>query len=108
MNPTLSSSTPSIVPCIPVSKSDEVKTETRQRWVRRILSGLLPSPMYQALVLLVTLTVLSFGAWGATGMRQRFDPFLLIPQDSYLSEFIQVNDEYYSPYRGWAADVYTR
>jgi len=96
----------SIVPCISVSKSEEVKSETR-RWVRTILSTLLPSSIYKMVVLFVTLAILSFGAWGVTGMRQRFDPFLLIPQDSYLAEFIQVNDEYYSPYSGWSADVYT-
>ena len=72
-----------------------------------MLSALLPHPAYQTFVLLVTMAILAIGGWGASGIRQKFDPFLLIPQDSYLANFIRVNDEFYTPYDGWHAEVYT-
>merc|ERR1719347_1141930 len=40
-------------------------------------------------------------------MKQKFDPLLLLPQESYLSEFISVNDRFYTPYRGWKVEIFT-
>ena len=49
------------------------------------------------------------GVWsvGLHSYPTLFDPFLLLPADSYLSRFIAVNDEYFDPYRGWSAEIYT-
>merc|ERR1719228_1457070 len=39
-------------------------------------------------------------------MKQKFDPVLLLPSESYLREWITVQTEYY-PQDGWVADVYS-
>ena len=80
----------SILPCISLSQTTEITTDPYQDRLRSLLSWLLPLRSYQALVVVVSALLLGVSAWGATGIRQKFDPFLLIPQDSYMTRFIQV------------------
>ena len=80
----------SILPCISLSQTTDSTTDPSQDRLRSLLSWMLPLRSYQALVLMVSALLLGISAWGATGIRQKFDPFLLIPQDSYMTRFIQV------------------
>eukprot|EP00092_Neocalanus_flemingeri_P063022 GFUD01076156.1.p1 GENE.GFUD01076156.1~~GFUD01076156.1.p1 ORF type:complete len:598 (-),score=161.58 GFUD01076156.1:7-1800(-) len=81
----------------------ESVTRTVLSWYRTLLS----STVYRLAIVVTSLCCLACGVWGATLIRHKFDPFLLLPADSYLSQFIALNDQYYNPYRGWAAEVYT-
>ena len=39
-------------------------------------------------------------------IRQKFEPELLLPAESYLRRWINLHDEWY-PENGWTADIYT-
>ena len=85
----------------------EVVQKTVKQYVMTWYRALLSSTVYRVVIVLTSLCCLAFGVWGFTLIRYKFDPFLLLPSDSYLSRFISLTDEYYDPYRGWAAEVYT-
>lgn len=74
--------------------------------VMKYYGKLLSSKVFKVITVLLTVTLLAFGAWGWTGIKQKFDPVLLLPSDSYLREWIRVQQEYY-PKDGWVADVYS-
>ena len=67
---------------------------------------LLSSVIFKFLVIVFTLGMLGFGIWGSILIRQKFDPVLLLPSDSYLREWLNVHDELY-PDNGWGAEIYT-
>ena len=50
--------------------------------------------------------LLAFGVWGWTGIKQKFVPVFLLPSESYLREWIRVQEEFY-PQNGWGAEVYS-
>ena len=50
------------------------------------------------LVLLVTGGLLSLGVYGSVHIVQRFDPNRMLPQDSYLSKWIKIQQDYYTEY----------
>ena len=54
------------------------------------------------MTMLITITLLVFGAWGCCKMKYLFDPALLHPSDSYM----RAQKEFY-PQSGWVADVYS-
>jgi len=86
--------------------SQEEETGCRRyalSWYRSLLS----SSLYKVVIITISLCCLAFGVWGATLIRHKFDPLLLLPSHSYLSHFIAVNDQHYNPYRAWSAEVYT-
>eukprot|EP00092_Neocalanus_flemingeri_P006120 GFUD01006591.1.p1 GENE.GFUD01006591.1~~GFUD01006591.1.p1 ORF type:complete len:999 (+),score=194.12 GFUD01006591.1:266-3262(+) len=74
--------------------------------VMKYYAKLLSSTIFKVITVIVTVILLGFGAWGWTGMKQKFDPVLLLPSESYLREWIRVQKEYY-PDNGWSADVYS-
>ena len=78
-------------------------TQSVIRWYRALIS----CKVYRVVIVLTSMCCLACGVWGFTLIRHKFDPFLLLPADSYLSRFIAVNDEYFDPYRGWSAEIYT-
>jgi len=67
---------------------------------------LLSSVIFKFLVIVFTLGILAIGLWGSILIRQKFDPVLLLPSDSYLREWLNVHDELY-PDNGWGAEIYT-
>jgi len=74
--------------------------------VMKYYARLLSSKTFKVFTMILTVGLLAFGAWGWTGMKQKFDPVLLLPSESYLREWIRVQQEYY-PENGWTADVYS-
>jgi len=74
--------------------------------VMKYYAKLLTSTIFKVLIVILTATLLAFGVWGWTGIKQKFDPVLLLPSESYLREWIRVQQEFY-PQNGWGAEVYS-
>ena len=74
--------------------------------VMKYYARLLSSTIFKVITVILTVSLLAFGVWGWIGIKQKFDPFLLLPSESYLREWIRVQQEYY-PDNGWSADVYS-
>ena len=81
------------------------QTDYGQLIVKKYAS-LLSSALFKASVIIFTLGMFGFGIWGSVLIRQKFDPTLLLPSDSYLRDFLSVHDELY-PNNGWTAYIYT-
>jgi len=69
-------------------------------------SKLLSKWVYKVFIILVSLGFLGVGAWGATLIKQKFDPVLLLPSESYLRKWLHENEVLY-PSNGWSTPVYT-
>ena len=67
---------------------------------------LLGSAFYKAVIILISLTCLGFGIYGWIEIKQIFYPFLLMPSDSYLRQWIRTHKDNY-PDEGWVADMYS-
>ena len=50
----------------------------------------------KVLVLLISGGLLSVGVYGSVNIVQRFDPNRMLPQDSYLSRWINIQQDYYA------------
>merc|ERR1712038_1047689 len=74
--------------------------------VMKYYAKLLSSTVFKVVTILITITMLVCGGWGWWEMKQKFDPVLLLPAESYLREWIRVQKEFY-PQDGWVADVYS-
>ena len=63
--------------------------------------------LLQILVLVITGTLLSVGVYGSIHIVQRFDPNRMLPQDSYLSKWIKIQQDYYAEYgfQVWVSTV---
>ena len=61
---------------------------------------------YKLTVLLISAGLLSLGIMGWANIVHRFDPELLLPAESYLREWIDLQHEFY-PKNGWSAEVYS-
>ena len=61
---------------------------------------LLSSVIFRCLVIIATLGFLAFGIWGSFLIRNKFDPILLLPSDSYLRQWLNVHDKFYHG-SGW-------
>ena len=75
-------------------------------WTVKKYGNLLSSVIFKIIVIVFTFGLLGFGIWGSILIRQKFDPTLLLPSDSYLRDFLSVHDELY-PNNGWTAYIYT-
>ena len=98
-------------PCVRHHKTrteDSQEQETGCRWyLMSWYRSLLSSSLSKVVIVTISLCCLAVGVWGATLIRHKFNPLLLLPSQSYLSHFIAVNDEYFSSYTAWSAEVYT-
>jgi len=74
--------------------------------VVKLYSKLLSSTIFKILILMMTLIFVGIGSWGWIDIKQKFDPFLLLPSDSYLREWIRAQNNFY-PEDGWVASVYS-
>ena len=61
---------------------------------------------YKLTVLTISAGFLAFGITGWASIVHRFDPVLLLPSESYLREWINLQTEFY-PENGWQAEVYS-
>ena len=75
-----------IIPCIVHKEYDPPACSTRQNGqvILEKYSKLIASYIYKAVVVVFTLGMISFGCWGSYLMRQKFQPELLMPAESYL------------------------
>ena len=62
--------------------------------------------MYKIIVITLTLVFMGCGIWGSVLIRQKFEPELLLPADSYMRQWKDLHDSSY-PENGWSAEVYT-
>jgi len=60
---------------------------------------------FKAIILLVTLGMFSVGLYGTLNMVIEFDPTKLLPEKTYLSDWITVHNREY-PKNGWEAYIY--
>ena len=74
--------------------------------VMKYYAKLLSSTIFKVVTIIITITLLVCGGWGWWEMKQKFDPVLLLPAESYLREWIRVQKEFY-PQDGWVAEVYS-
>jgi len=74
--------------------------------VIKVYGKLLSSTVFKVITVIATIGFLVFGIWGWVGMRQEFDPILLMPSDSYLREWLRIHETDY-PNNGWDAEVYS-
>ena len=61
---------------------------------------------YKLVILLVSGGFLACGITGWASIVHRFDPVLLLPSESYLREWINLQTEFY-PENGWQAELYS-
>ena len=97
-----------LFPCI-VHKDFEAsecsKKDRAESFVKSYLK-LLSSRIYQIVIIMLTLSFVGFGTWGSVLIRQKFEPELLLPADSYMRQWKNLHDSSY-PNNGWSAEVYT-
>ena len=67
---------------------------------------LLASTAYRLAVVAASLAFLAAGIYGCLQIRQKFNPVLFLPADSYLRRFVAAHDAAY-PSNGWSAELYT-
>jgi hypothetical protein len=70
-----------------------------------IYSKCLSSWIFKAAVFFISLAFLGIGIWGTLSIRQKFDPILLLPSESYMRKFVAAHDADF-PDNGWSADIY--
>ena len=63
------------------------------------------SPLYKALVITVAAALLSCGILGWSRIVQKFDPTLLLPAESYLRQWLQLNSQFYDSF--WSGEIYS-
>jgi len=62
--------------------------------------------LYKLLVLVISAGFLSCGITGWASIVHRFDPVLLLPAESYLRQWVDLQTEFY-PENGWQAEIYS-
>ena len=62
--------------------------------------------LYKTVVILISCGLLSVGVLGWTKIVHKFDPVLLLPAESYLRQWVDMNQEFY-PSHGWTAELYS-
>ena len=99
----------SLLPCLVHRQSEAGPSSlTSSRWRLRLFSvyeRMTASWLYKAGVLLLAAGLLSCGALGWAQIVQKFDPTLLLPADSYLREWLDLNQEVYDSF--WSGEIYS-
>ncbi len=96
------------IPCIK-HRSWQPSVFSQKDWGRFFMgkvAHLLRYRIVQAGVLFVTAACLGVGVWGTLQIRVEFDPILLLPADSYLRQWITINNDHF-PRNGWKATVFS-
>jgi hypothetical protein len=76
------------------------------RLARVAYTKLLSSLACRLVVIAASLAFLSAGIYGSLQIRQKFNPVLFLPADSYLRRWVETHDQAY-PSNGWSAEIYT-
>eukprot|EP00088_Acartia_fossae_P046862 TRINITY_DN5073_c0_g1_i2.p1 TRINITY_DN5073_c0_g1~~TRINITY_DN5073_c0_g1_i2.p1 ORF type:complete len:1105 (-),score=246.34 TRINITY_DN5073_c0_g1_i2:820-4134(-) len=98
----------SIVPCI-IHKDynvTPVNSIVKAPWIIRKYSKILASKVYRFSVIILSVGVVCVAAWGASMIKQKFDPNLLLPLDTYLRRYLEIGEDLF-PENGWDTQVYT-
>ena len=97
-----------IIPCYVHKKFDleQESTHRTKEKIRNVFSKVMDSFFYKTIVILISVVFVGFGVYGWIEIQQIFYPFLLMPSDSYLREWISNHKENY-PDDGWEAEVYS-
>ena len=101
----------SFLPCIahqdtPDASSKKGWKENCDRLAVTVVRTCLSSAIFKLAVAFLSIGFLSVGIWGSLRIKQKFDPTLLLPSDSYLRDFLDTNNQFF-PEKGWSAYVYT-
>ena len=72
-----------------------------------LLESCFSSIYFIVTIIFLSSTLLALGVFGLININYKFDPLILVPSDSYFTQFLDVNDEYFSPLRGYKANIYT-
>ena len=72
----------------------------------RKYSSLLSSSLFKFIILLIASCLFATGIWGSILIKQKFEPQLLLPSNSYLRKFLSSHN-FYFPQQGWTANIYT-
>ncbi|XP_075243200.1 patched domain-containing protein 3-like isoform X2 [Convolutriloba macropyga] len=64
-----------------------------------------PYLLFKIVAVVATLAFLAVGVIGVTKQRQEFDPTWMIPEESYLTDYMEVSEKYF-PKRGYPANLY--
>jgi len=97
-----------IFPCKIVKEADEIQIETTpfSKRAMNYYSNFFDYGAFKMSVILVSCGLLSFGVYGSINIIQRFNPNRMLPSDSYLSNWIELQQDYYPSY-GFAVWVMT-
>ena len=98
----------SLLPCLVLTRSDTGPSSPLTSHKLRLFSlyeTLTTSWLYKAMVVMLAAGLLSCGALGWSRMVQKFDPTLLLPAESYLREWLDLNQEYYDSF--WSGEIYS-
>ena len=98
----------SLLPCLVLTRSDTGPSSPLTSHKLRLFSlyeTLTTSWLYKAVVVVLAAGLLSCGALGWSRMVQKFDPTLLLPAESYLREWLDLNQEYYDSF--WSGEIYS-
>ena len=100
-----------LVPCI-VHKDFQPSACSRTSYgdiIVKHYAKLLSSSVFKCLLIISTLGFFGFGIWGSLLMRQRFDPVLLLPSDSYIRRWKSLHDQFYygSGWTIYSGEIYS-
>eukprot|EP00095_Tigriopus_kingsejongensis_P005354 maker-scaffold34_size539781-snap-gene-1.9 protein:Tk05354 transcript:maker-scaffold34_size539781-snap-gene-1.9-mRNA-1 annotation:"hypothetical protein DAPPUDRAFT_306990" len=82
---------------------------TQKEYGKMFMAGfakILKKGFTKIVVLGITLGVFGTGIYGTYLIRQEFDPVLLLPAQSYLRQWLAVQEVHF-PTNGWGANIYT-
>ena len=74
--------------------------------MRKSAEFCISSIIYCAIIITISCGLLGVGIYGLTQINYKFDPLVLVPSNSYFTRFLEVNDQYFSPLRGYKANIY--
>ena len=100
-----------LLPCIvhsedytPSSCGDQVSAVPVTLW--SWYDKLTCSWLYKSVIVIISAGLLSVGILGWVNIVHKFDPVLLLPAESYLREWVDLQQHFY-PSHGWSADIYS-
>eukprot|EP00092_Neocalanus_flemingeri_P026887 GFUD01029143.1.p1 GENE.GFUD01029143.1~~GFUD01029143.1.p1 ORF type:complete len:1040 (-),score=194.28 GFUD01029143.1:157-3276(-) len=100
-----------LIPCL-VHKNFKSSTSSQTSYgdiIFKKYTSLLSSIVFKCVVIVFSLGMLAFGICGSISIRQKSDLEQLLPSDSYLNQWLEVNNKFYNE-SGWtmySGEIYT-